>query len=195
MIRLVGDDPMRQAIDELAQRLGSPAGPGIQVQTSRLALELVRRGMGWTVVDFLTASRLDPTHMVTVELPDLPPMSLYSYHASHHPQTGLLNTRALAEALDECGEGYTVAFIQLRGLRLISDALGNDIGDAVLQSMATRLGGLGARCGTLAFQPAEDFVFAIGSEHDTQRVLDDLHYEPLAGAPHHPQPRPETAHG
>ncbi|WP_369521772.1 EAL domain-containing protein, partial [Escherichia coli] len=36
------------------------------------------------------------------------------------------------------------------------------------------LGGLGARCGTLAFQPAEDFVFAIGSEHDTQRVLDDL---------------------
>jgi len=77
-IRLVGDDPMRQAIDEIAQRLGSPAGPGIQVQTSRLALELVRlgmgMGMGWTVVYFLTATRLDPAQMVAMELPDLPPI-------------------------------------------------------------------------------------------------------------------------
>jgi DNA-binding transcriptional LysR family regulator len=65
------------------------------VQTSRLALELVRLGMGWTVVDFLTAIRLDPAHMVAVELPDLPPMSLYSYHAGHHPP-GLQATRMLA---------------------------------------------------------------------------------------------------
>lgn len=99
-IRLVGDDPMRQAIDEIAQRLGSPAGPGIQVQTSRLALalELVRlgmgMGMGWTVVYFLTATRLDPAQMVAMELPDLPPMSLYSYHASAHPP-GLHATRML----------------------------------------------------------------------------------------------------
>ena len=93
-IRLVGDDPMRQAIDEIAQRLGSPAGPGIQVQTSRLTLELVRLGMGWTVVDFLTATRLDPAQMVAMELPDLPPMSLYSYHASAHPP-GLHATRML----------------------------------------------------------------------------------------------------
>ena len=93
-IRLVGDDPMRQAIDEIAQRLGSPAGPGIQVQTSRLALELVRLGMGWTVVDFLAATRLDPAQMVAMELPDLPPMSLYSYHASAHPP-GLHATRML----------------------------------------------------------------------------------------------------
>ncbi len=80
----------------------------------------------------------------------------------------------MTDQLDEQGEGYTIAFVQLRGLQLVADTLGREIGDAVLQSMATRLGGLGARCGTLAFQPAEDFVFAIGSEHDTQRVLDDL---------------------
>lgn len=98
VIRLVGDDPMRQSIDHTADRLGTPGGPGgpgIQVQTSRLALELVRLGMGWTVVDFLTAIRLDPAHMVAVELPELPPMSLYSYHASHHPP-GLHATRMLA---------------------------------------------------------------------------------------------------
>ncbi len=81
VIRLVGDDPMRQSIDEIAHRLGSPAGPGIQVQTSRLALDLVRLGMGWTVVDFLTAQGLDPAQMVTLELHELAPISLYSYQA------------------------------------------------------------------------------------------------------------------
>ena len=97
-----------------------------------------------------------------------------AYRARHNPATGLLNVRALTEQLDEQQQGYTIAFVQLRGLQLVADTLGREIGDAVLQSMATRLGGLGARCGTLAFQPAEDFVFAIGAEHDTQRVLDDL---------------------
>ena len=94
-IRLVGEDPMRRSIDDTALRLGSPGGPGIQVQTSRLALELVRLGMGWTVVDFLTATRLDPAQVVAVELSDLPPMSLYSYHADAHPP-GLHATRMLA---------------------------------------------------------------------------------------------------
>lgn len=95
VIRLVGDDPMRHAIDELAQRLHAPEGLGIQVQTSRLALELVRLGMGWTVVDFLTATRLDPAQMAVQELHELPPMSLYSYHARNFPP-GLHATRMLA---------------------------------------------------------------------------------------------------
>jgi DNA-binding transcriptional LysR family regulator len=85
MVRLVGDDPMRQAIDELARRLGATNESGVQVQTSRLALELVRLGMGWTVIDFLTASNLPTASMVAVELQDLPAMSLYSYHASTSP--------------------------------------------------------------------------------------------------------------
>ena len=85
MIRLVGDDPMRESIDELARRLGSSNALGIQVQTSRLALELVRRGMGWTVVDFLTASNLDPAVIAAVELRALPLVPLYVYHASALP--------------------------------------------------------------------------------------------------------------
>lgn len=95
VVRLVGDDPMRQAIDDIAQRLGTPAEPGVQVQTSRLALELVKLGMGWTVVDFITATRLDPAQLMTLELHELPPMSLYSYHARAHPP-GLQATRMLA---------------------------------------------------------------------------------------------------
>ena len=97
-----------------------------------------------------------------------------AFHASHHPQTGLLNTRALSEALDACGSGYTVAYIQLRGLQLVADALGREIGEAVLQAMASRLGGLGARYGWLAFQPAEDFVFAFSDAHDAHSALDAL---------------------
>lgn len=85
MIRLVGDDPMRAAIDQLAGQLGVTRELGIQVQTSRLALELVRLGMGWTVIDFLTASNLDPACMVAVELQDLPPIALHAYHASASP--------------------------------------------------------------------------------------------------------------
>ncbi len=85
LIRLVGDDPMRDAIDSLGQRLGANTASGIQVQTSRLALELVRLGLGWTVVDFLTASNLDPATMVAVELHDLPMLPLYTYHANNTP--------------------------------------------------------------------------------------------------------------
>ncbi len=97
-----------------------------------------------------------------------------AYHASHHPLTGLLNTRALGEALDAAGEGYTIAYVQLRGLQLVADALGRDNGDAALQAMANRLGGLGARFGWLAFQPAEDFVFALSARHDARSALDAL---------------------
>ena len=85
MIRLVGDDPMCRSIDELARQLGSSVESVVQVQTSRLALELVKRGMGWTVIDFLTAHQLDPASMVAVELQDLPPLPLHSYHASAAP--------------------------------------------------------------------------------------------------------------
>jgi DNA-binding transcriptional LysR family regulator len=85
LIRLVGDDPMRQAIDTLVRQLGATGESGVQVQTSRLALELVRLGMGWTVIDFLTASNIDPRSMAAVELQDLPPVALHAYHAAATP--------------------------------------------------------------------------------------------------------------
>ncbi|MBX3586057.1 MAG: LysR family transcriptional regulator [Ramlibacter sp.] len=85
MIRLVGDDPMCRSIDEFARQLGVHQSSGLQVQTSRLALELVRLGLGWTVIDFLTASNLDTALMTAVELQDLPPISLQVYHAAAAP--------------------------------------------------------------------------------------------------------------
>ncbi|MCS4281156.1 bifunctional diguanylate cyclase/phosphodiesterase [Stenotrophomonas rhizophila] len=97
-----------------------------------------------------------------------------AYHATHNPATGLLNTRALAEQLDEEGGAYTIAYVQFRGLQLVSDTLGREVGDVVLQAMAKRLGGLGVRYGLLAFQPAEDFIFAIRDDHQRQTALDTL---------------------
>ncbi len=97
-----------------------------------------------------------------------------AYHATHNPATGLLNTRALAAQLDEEGGSYTIAYVQFRGLQLVADTLGREVGDVVLQAMAKRLGGLGTRYGLLAFQPAEDFIFAIRDDHERQTALDTL---------------------
>ncbi len=85
MIQLLGDDPMRGPMAELARDLGVHTELGIQVQTSQLAVELVRRGLGWTVVDFLTAGNLDPATVVAVPLRHLPPIPLHAYHAEHRP--------------------------------------------------------------------------------------------------------------
>ncbi|WMJ67671.1 EAL domain-containing protein [Stenotrophomonas sp. 24(2023)] len=97
-----------------------------------------------------------------------------AYQALYNPATGLLNVRGLAAQLDEQDAGYTIAYVQLRGLQLVADTLGREVGEAVLQAMAARLGGLGARHGRLAFQPTEDFVFAIEAGHNAQSVLDSL---------------------
>jgi DNA-binding transcriptional LysR family regulator len=81
LIQLVGEDPMCQGIDALAEQLGSVLQntAGLRVHTSRLALELVKRGVGWTVVDYLTARTLDASQIAAVPLPDfdLVPLQLY----------------------------------------------------------------------------------------------------------------------
>jgi DNA-binding transcriptional LysR family regulator len=85
LIRLVGEDPMCQSIDELARHLGLSAPAILQVQTSRLALELVKRGMGWTVVDFLTASNLDAATLTAVPLHEFAHAPLQMYFAANTP--------------------------------------------------------------------------------------------------------------
>ena len=90
----------------------------MQVQTSRLALEMVRLGMGWTVVDFLTASNLAAQDMVAVELPELPAMPLCTYHASawppgQHAQLGVLRVTQRVQQL-------TAGVSQLRTLQVVT---------------------------------------------------------------------------
>lgn len=97
-----------------------------------------------------------------------------AYRASHHPETGLLTRRALVDTLDMRQRPYAIAHIQLRGLQMVADTLGHEIGEQVLRTVATRLGGLGGRYGLLAFQPGEDFILAIRGRYDLQHVLEHL---------------------
>ncbi|MDG2525178.1 EAL domain-containing protein [Stenotrophomonas sp. HITSZ_GD] len=99
-----------------------------------------------------------------------------AYRASHDAATGLLTVRALAEWLDrEQGQGrYHVAHVELRGLQLIGDTLGRETGEAVLRNLKQRLKSLADRYGWLAFQPAEDFVFAIAGQHALDMVVEVL---------------------
>lgn len=85
LVRLVGEDPMCRSIDELARQLGYTAAASLQVHTSRLALEMVKRGMGWTVVDFLTASNLAGSGITAVPLHDFATMPLSVYCAKSAP--------------------------------------------------------------------------------------------------------------
>lgn len=85
LVRLVGEDPMCKSIDALALQLGHAAASGLQVHTSRLALEMVKRGMGWTVVDFLTASNLAASAITAVPLHDFASVPLSVYCAKSSP--------------------------------------------------------------------------------------------------------------
>jgi len=99
-----------------------------------------------------------------------------AYRASHDAATGLLTVRALAEWLDrEQGDArYHIAHVELRGLQLIGDTLGRETGEVVLRNLKQRLKALAERYGWLAFQPAEDFVFAIAGEHSLSMVVEVL---------------------
>ncbi|TDB29344.1 phosphodiesterase [Stenotrophomonas sp. ATCM1_4] len=107
-----------------------------------------------------------------------------AYRASHHSSTGLLTVRALGERLDGGARGYTIAHVQLRGLQMITDTLGREAGEDALRAVSVRLGGLAARYGLLAHQPAEDFVLAILDPAAAPLALDVLQAavaEPVRG--------------
>ncbi|KLD78156.1 EAL domain-containing protein [Xanthomonas hyacinthi] len=99
-----------------------------------------------------------------------------AFRASHDVATGLLNPRALAEALDarQQAGGYAVAYVQLRGLALIGDTLGHAAGDAVRCAVAARLRGLGERFGLTAHQPSQDFVLAVLDPQQLPQALQAL---------------------
>ncbi|MET0256075.1 MAG: EAL domain-containing protein [Luteibacter sp.] len=86
------------------------------------------------------------------------------HRATHDATTGLHNTDALLEFLDDERrrvKGYELAFVQLRGLELISDTFGQAVGQDVLRVMADRFAALRGPDSAVAHRPAETFVLAI----------------------------------
>lgn len=89
------------------------------------------------------------------------------HRATHDAITGLHNTDALLDFLDEerrRAGGYELAFVQLRGLELISDTFGQAVGQDVLRVMADRFAALKGPGTAVAHRPAETFVMAIMDE-------------------------------
>ncbi len=166
----------REGWDEIRNAIAN-AGPG-ETHDAQVRLHRRKDGTVFEVRAHLARLDFDGRQACLVLAEDVSERVAYerdlAYHATHNVATGLLNTRALAAQLDEEGGSYTIAYVQFRGLQLVADTLGREVGDVVLQAMAKRLGGLGVRYGLLAFQPAEDFIFAIRDDHERQTALDTL---------------------
>lgn len=108
-----------------------------------------------------------------------------AYRATHDPVTGVLNARALAERLQaDDGHPWRLAYIQLRGLELIEDSLGPEVGTRVLQRMACRLELLAQAFGELGHVRTEEFVLAVRDPAQWDRALGELRQalaQPVAG--------------
>lgn len=69
LVSLVGDDPLNSIQTQIGVQLGFEPLLGMSVQTSQLAEEMVSRGIGWAVVDFLSARQMKPERVRVIPLP------------------------------------------------------------------------------------------------------------------------------
>lgn len=67
LIGLVGDDPIATLQSQVGGQLGFEPRMRLQVQTSQLAEALGARGLGWTVVDSLTARNIGPAAVRVID--------------------------------------------------------------------------------------------------------------------------------
>lgn len=66
-VALVGDDPIAINADQFLAQAHFPEA-AVRVQTSQLAEELVARGLGWALIDFLTARQADRNRLSVLPL-------------------------------------------------------------------------------------------------------------------------------
>ena len=99
-----------------------------------------------------------------------------NYRANHDAATGLLNLPGLKTRLAAEGKGpYALAYLQLRGLELVTDSLGQAVATRLLDTLATRLESLADPWGESAFVPAEAFVVALRPGVDVDVAVAALH--------------------
>ena len=67
LIGLVGNDPIVTMLSQVGSQLGFEPQTRVQVQTSQLAESLVARGLGWAVVDSVTARNMVPGKVRVIE--------------------------------------------------------------------------------------------------------------------------------
>jgi len=99
-----------------------------------------------------------------------------SYNMAYRDElTGLPHRRALSELFDSLGSTYSLAMLDVDHFKKFNDAHGHDIGDQVLQMVASRIGKVGG--GGQAFRyGGEEFsvVFARMNKEDAFYHLDEV---------------------
>lgn len=114
-----------------------------------------------------------------------------AYRASHDSTTGLPNFDEFIRRLSESAtsdETYRVAYLELRGLDLITDTLGREARDGMLRIIASRLRLLCGDHGIAAHVPSNAFMLALPATDNTAHGrLQSLTSEPVesADASHH----------
>ncbi|RPD88303.1 bifunctional diguanylate cyclase/phosphodiesterase [Luteimonas sp. 100069] len=88
-----------------------------------------------------------------------------AWRASHDVTTGMLNLPALAEQLDahcaaKAGNGFAVAYLQLRDLELVAPTQGRRAGESILCEVAARFRRVAEDCGISGYLPSQTFVIA-----------------------------------
>jgi PAS domain S-box-containing protein len=114
-----------------------------------------------------------------------------AYRASHDTTTGLLNLDEFTQRLSESAatdQVFRVAYLELRGLDLITDTLGREASEGVLRIIAGRLRLLCGDHGIAAHVPSNAFALALPAADNTaHNRLQSLTSEPVesADASHH----------
>ncbi|WP_322996226.1 EAL domain-containing protein [Castellaniella sp.] len=96
-----------------------------------------------------------------------------AYQASHDPLTQLLNRGEILDQLQRrtqqtSDQGWALVLSNLDGFKEVNGALGHDVGDRMLQAVATRFRDtLGADC-VLARLGGDEFAFLLETNHEVQ---------------------------
>lgn len=83
-VALVGDDPIAINADQLLSQADFPQA-AVRVQTSQLAEELVARGLGWALIDFLTARQADRGRLSVLPLQPAVACPLNAFFVRNQP--------------------------------------------------------------------------------------------------------------
>ena len=107
-----------------------------------------------------------------------------AYLAHHDALTGLPNRTLLQDRLDQAvaqarryGHGLAVLFLDLDGFKPVNDTLGHDMGDRLLQEVATRLTGCLRESDTVARLGGDEFTLLlpeIAQAHDAVAVAQKI---------------------
>lgn len=169
-------EPDREAVGQvLDEATGTSGTRGIEARLLRQDGTAVP--MSLTVVDLLSDEAVQGLLVAASDISALDEARSELHHlANHDPLTGLPNRMHLRYRLDriladETGDGHTLLFGDVDGLKAVNDHHGHRAGDVVLSEVATRVAGVTRPDDFVARLSGDEFVVVIATS-DPQVVED-----------------------